>query len=242
MKIYRKIVIDIATGATLEEDSCEYSGPVALCKGGSSGSNEVKETAQEVALSKVTQAEWNRFKNTYQPLMNKEASYYEGLGKNEKNRIAGAVNAGATKTYDNASANTQQAEINRGVGPSGMAVALGDVNRDKAASTGNAIVKGEANVDRTKVAGLQNTVNMMRGDAGTAVTGMGSIATDAVNKANSDAYYRQKSRNDNFELGASVAGAGLAAVNNYKKPTSKPNMNNVGADIYNQPSDEFAIG
>jgi hypothetical protein len=34
MKIYNKIVLDIGTGAVLEEDSFEYSGPLALCGGG----------------------------------------------------------------------------------------------------------------------------------------------------------------------------------------------------------------
>ena len=34
MKIYTRIVIDIKTGMVVELDSFEYSGPVALCKGG----------------------------------------------------------------------------------------------------------------------------------------------------------------------------------------------------------------
>lgn len=34
MKIYTKIVIDIITGEVLEEDSFEYSGPLALCREG----------------------------------------------------------------------------------------------------------------------------------------------------------------------------------------------------------------
>lgn len=37
MKIYNKVVIDIESGETLFEDSFEYSGPVALCGGGSAG-------------------------------------------------------------------------------------------------------------------------------------------------------------------------------------------------------------
>ena len=36
MKIYNKIKIDIDTGEVLEEDSFNYTGPVALCGGGSS--------------------------------------------------------------------------------------------------------------------------------------------------------------------------------------------------------------
>lgn len=34
MKIYEKIVIDMATGETIEEQAYEYAGPVAELKGG----------------------------------------------------------------------------------------------------------------------------------------------------------------------------------------------------------------
>jgi len=37
MKVYTKVVIDIETMETVEEESYEYEGPVALCGGGSSG-------------------------------------------------------------------------------------------------------------------------------------------------------------------------------------------------------------
>lgn len=38
MKIYERVVIDMKTGAVLEEDSFEYTGPVAEAKGGGGGS------------------------------------------------------------------------------------------------------------------------------------------------------------------------------------------------------------
>lgn len=41
MKIYNKVVIDMTTGKILEEDSFEYTGPVALCGGGGQGSGTV---------------------------------------------------------------------------------------------------------------------------------------------------------------------------------------------------------
>jgi len=37
MKVYRKVVIDIETGQTISEDSYEYNGPIAECKGGGKG-------------------------------------------------------------------------------------------------------------------------------------------------------------------------------------------------------------
>lgn len=37
MKVYTKLVIDIETGKTIEEESFEYDGPIAECKGGGGG-------------------------------------------------------------------------------------------------------------------------------------------------------------------------------------------------------------
>lgn len=37
MKVYTKVVIDMSTGETVEEESFDYTGPVALAKGGVSG-------------------------------------------------------------------------------------------------------------------------------------------------------------------------------------------------------------
>lgn len=37
MKVYNKVVIDIATGDIIEEDSFEYHGPVVRCEGGGDG-------------------------------------------------------------------------------------------------------------------------------------------------------------------------------------------------------------
>jgi len=39
MKIYRKVVIDMATGKTVLEDAFEYSGVISECKGGGGGSS-----------------------------------------------------------------------------------------------------------------------------------------------------------------------------------------------------------
>lgn len=46
MKIYNRVVIDMTTGKTIEEDSYEYNGQVALCKGGR-GSSESKSDVPE---------------------------------------------------------------------------------------------------------------------------------------------------------------------------------------------------
>jgi len=54
MKIYRKIVIEIATGRVLEEDSFEYHGPIAEAKGGGGASGAVDYPAYQKSI----QADW----------------------------------------------------------------------------------------------------------------------------------------------------------------------------------------
>ena len=42
MKVYSKLVLDIETGEVLEEDSFEYSGPIAFCGGGGGASGSIE--------------------------------------------------------------------------------------------------------------------------------------------------------------------------------------------------------
>lgn len=223
MKIYNRIVIDMRTYAVIEEDSFEYSGPVCELKGGgSSGSNEIKETAAEVELSKVVQAENDRYQQVYQPLFNKLSSQIQGIGQAEKNTVGGAIHAGTTKAYDKSANNTARTLMDKGVDPSGgkMAIEQGDIGRERASADVGGITSGTSKVEDTKVAGLQNVVNMARGDASKSVEGLGSIAGNEVQRADQDAYYQQQSRNDNFEAGASLAGMGIAGMKGMKMSNS----------------------
>src|SRR6476646_5854958 len=51
MRIFTKIVLDIATGAVIERESFEYSGPVAECISGSGGSKKTKSKQQSTSES-----------------------------------------------------------------------------------------------------------------------------------------------------------------------------------------------
>jgi len=184
------------------------------CGGGSSGDNEVKETANEIALAKVSVEENARYEQVYAPLFKSLSKDIMGIGKAEKNAVAGMVNAGVTKTYDAAEAQTRKNMASRGIDPSGSAVTMGDIGREKSTALAAGEVKGQSQVDNIKVGGMQNLVNMARGGAGEAVQGLGSIAADEVQSANQKAYYDQQSRNDNMEMAASIAGSGLAVAKN----------------------------
>ena len=67
MKIYRRVVIDIDSGKTIAEDSFEYSGPVAECKGG--GETNTQDPVYNAGLLELQQQQqgwaeeaWNLYK------------------------------------------------------------------------------------------------------------------------------------------------------------------------------------
>jgi len=186
------------------------------CGSDKSDSNKVQETAYEIELSKITNEQWNRFKKVHQPLFNDLAGDITGIGQAEKNTVAGLVSSGLTKQYgDRQEAAAKNLSL-RGVGPSSLAI--GDISRERAGVVTGGMVKGQGEVDNTKVAGLQNLVNMARGDAGEAMRGISDIAGEQVQDATSKAIYDQQDRNETLETAGTAAGMGLAAgADWYKK-------------------------
>lgn len=75
MKIYTKMVLDIDTGATLHEESFEYDGPVAECKGGGSSTVNSTDPAYDARMATISESQqamaedyFNYYKTEYQPL------------------------------------------------------------------------------------------------------------------------------------------------------------------------------
>lgn len=186
---------------------------------GGSGGNAVEETAAEKAMAEVISKEWTRFKDVHQPLLNSLSADIQKIGEGEKNLVMGKVNAGITKAYTPA----MEASLTPapGVDPSsGRAVmGLNSLENSKAEALSKSEIQGETGVDTAKLQGLQSMVQMGRGQAGTAMAGMSDIAGNAVNSAITDARISQQNRNDTFETGAALAGAGLAVANT-PKPAS----------------------
>lgn len=86
MKIYNKIVMNIATGEIIEEDSYEYDGPIAECKGGSTSTTSVDPVynARMAAIAETNQGYademYNMFKYgvPYDPYSNSDQKYKTG--------------------------------------------------------------------------------------------------------------------------------------------------------------------
>ncbi|MGE4551897.1 MAG: hypothetical protein AB7D57_02230 [Desulfovibrionaceae bacterium] len=77
MKIYTRVVLDMRTGEVLHEESHEYGGPVALCKGGSGGTSTTNTVDYEYnrrmatiaeAQNNMAQEYFDFWKSDYKPL------------------------------------------------------------------------------------------------------------------------------------------------------------------------------
>lgn len=102
MIIYNKLVLDIETGATLEEDSFEYSGPVALCKGNTTveapekSAEEIELDRQQVALLKQQVADNDAYRKYTEEM---EPFTLESMGY-ERDSSGKIVKTGLAKAQD----------------------------------------------------------------------------------------------------------------------------------------------
>lgn len=85
MKIYNKVVIDIETGEIIKEDSFDYHGPVAECKGGGStiNSQDPAYNARMAAIAEAQQAMAEEYfdfwKSEYKPYESAMIKANQGL-------------------------------------------------------------------------------------------------------------------------------------------------------------------
>lgn len=77
MRVYTRIVIDMASGAVLEAEGFDYDGPVALCKGGGGGSQttNTQDTEYNARMATIAESQqgmaqeyFDFWKSDYKPL------------------------------------------------------------------------------------------------------------------------------------------------------------------------------
>jgi len=213
MKVYTRIVIDMATMDVLEEDSYEYHGRVLECKG-DDGPTEIQETSAEIEASKIAEEQWRDYQARFVPAENKFIESVH-LDEDDKHQVKGQVSASVARQEKNAQDTVARANLASGYSPgSGRAVAGASDISLKAAQAGSASQTraGEAVTDKS-LAGIQAVVNMGRGEASDANLGLGDVARQSVSRAISDAQADQAdrlSRREEIGSGIGVA-AGLAA-------------------------------
>jgi len=201
MKIYTKIVFDIATGNILEEEGYEYEGEVALCKGASAAQDSLN--ASQTQFYNTLSNDYNQqFANqssilsgltsALTPTVNAGANQF-GYSNNQVNNLNSTAIQGVAQNYNNAQKSLQNQQAAQGGGnmmlPSGVA----------AQNSANLAASG-ANQQSSELLGIQNAGyaqgntnynNAVSALGGVASqynpTGYASSATSAGNSAASEA-------------------------------------------------------
>jgi hypothetical protein len=86
VKIYHKLILDIATGEILGEDSFDYNGPLALCKGGSAPAPPPQKTKTENELDQQ-QLDMLKKQALYQEELEPFSLESMGLLRDDKGKI-----------------------------------------------------------------------------------------------------------------------------------------------------------
>lgn len=224
MKIYERITISMATGEVIHEDSYDYSGPVALCKGGGDppAPTPIVETDQEKALAEVAKGSWDRYKTALAPFEDKFIARMQTT-QGQADNVTGQTTAAVGRQFDDAR-NTMDSNMFRGgINPNSgrFKAASAGITSARGATTGSATVRAGLAADDQTYQNMQNVIKMGRGEATDATRGMSDLASDASREAANTASLQTRynlgvsaldndSRNSFKRSVASAAGMGLS--------------------------------
>lgn len=192
MKIYTKVVMSMADGAVLEEESYEYEGPLALCGG---GGGEVKETAEEREIARIATEQWNDYQTRFIPVENaymdkaritdEDTDFLQG-------EAAKAVQGEYSKAEQRLMTQFGLSGAAPGSGKFGAGMAALDAGRG--AQLGLSVAQTGEQAKDLHAEGLQSMIAMGRGQAHNAQLGLGQNAALAAGNAINNAANRQYGR------------------------------------------------
>lgn len=175
---------------------CSFGG------GGGGGGSQITETEDMKAQAEINQKLWDFYTESYKPEIEKYAAMKTdpAVAEQEKKQVAGQINA----------------EIMKQV-PAG-----GDINPVKnvreltrIGETGTAAdIQGQGAVRSRTISGMQNVIDIGRGQATTADVGLRELSEESVRSAISQAGSERFEKEAESEAAASILGAGTAFVAN----------------------------
>lgn len=208
MKIYTRLVIDMASSAVIEEDSIDYDGPIAQCKG---GSGKVKETEQEKELARIAGERWDRYQSVFKPL---EGTLIKRLdvGTPEREQAAGLANVATQKQFGAAQQQLETGLEGRGVNPASGAglAAVSGFGDQRAQAGGLSQTDTDQAMTDLQYQGLEHMIQMGRGQAVSGINGLSQVAQSANNRATQNALDAFNERRGNVNAGMAAAGFGLS--------------------------------
>ena len=179
-------------------------------KGG--GSNEVPETQAELDHAQVAAQQWNDYQKRFVPFENKYIADVTGDTAVKQQVVSGRVNADLARQNSGA---IPVGQINR-IG----SVVAGNMTPTAAAAGASAMSTANGSVRDSQIQGMMSAVNIGRGQASSAINSMGTIASNAADRAQTDteAQWNRDSATQSAIMGG--IGATAAATKEYLKPTA----------------------
>lgn len=202
MRVYTRIVIDMATLAVIESDGYEYTGPIALCKGDSTAS------AEEQSQEQFSQTLQNAF-NTNNAAQQNQLNFLNNKMQASINNPQGysAQTLASMRAQANDAVSAQDQNVQRAVNnsemtkggasalPSGVSSQIGAAIASQASQAGNNaqqnITEQNANLQNSNywnavkgeegVAGMENPEGMAAEDNGAAnsISGLSQAVTQS---------------------------------------------------------------
>jgi len=179
--------------------------------GGDGGSTEVKETSAELEHAKVAAEQWNDYQTRFVPFENKYIEDVTADPAIKEQVVSGRVNADLAKQNNGA---IPVGQINQ-IG----SIVASDYVPKMAAAGSSAISAARGSVRDTQVQGMMSVINTGRGQASSAIDGMGTIAANAADQAQAEAESNWNRNSATESAIASGVGASAAAAGEYYKPT-----------------------
>jgi len=186
----------------------------------------VAATPEEIALADISRQQFNRYQKVLAPFEDeflRESRITEG----EKQQMHGTINADVKQAV---------ATEYPGVTPAGgrnVQTAARDLAVGETKAMSSAQAAGNMRAENADVKAIMDGIQMGRGQAIEAVSGLGTEAAYSTDKAIRDAFGDQQERNDNAELIGSAMGTIAYGAGKITAPTTaKTDASGIPLDAY----------
>ena len=182
-------------------------GVINCFGGGGGGGASVSETATQGMQASIDTQLWQYYQQNYQPLVDKYAAQVTNKNSQdlEAKNVGGKINAAVMKNVN---------PMNVSANPVANAKRLSGVAGQETVAQ----MSGAESVAKKTIGDVQNVINIGRGQATTATTGIGQLASESLSKSISDTEIQQQS--DAATENALGSLAGIAAAG-WAKNTKK---------------------
>ena len=182
----------------------------------SSGSNKVKETAEQKALAEIAKEKWDRYEQVFQPVEDEFIERVQSIDEGDRDHAAGMASAGATQAFTQAGRGLRREQFEAGAAPGSGRVqaATGGLRRDMAQSRAAGGSDARRNTTNRRLAGQQAAAKLGAGLDVEAISTIADVARTTQQDSIMDARMSAQNRATNAQAYGSAAGLGLSYARN----------------------------